>query len=755
MAMNFTFKIFLFSLILSLQAKAQFFSFSPFKNIEVRQLGEIINNPWSGSYNSGQFWPCDLNNDGENDLLVYDKNTNRVLTFIAELSNGSLVWKHNSDYEDLIPEMENWMATADFNCDGKLDLFTGTAIGIKVFKNISSNNIPVAFSLEVDGLYSQGFSGQINIQVNAYGAPAFTDVDSDGDLDILTFDFSGNTVEYHKNLSVENTGQCAGLQFEKQPCVFGLFATKPICGQIKLNTGCQGQMPARPKEHIASPERIQHLGSQLSAMDLDGDGDKDLLVGDLSCPLLNRLINGGTPQNALISSADTLFPSATGYVKINNFPSAYQMDLNFDGKNDIVVTPTYFDNASENYIVNSAKNTYAYYNQSNTQVPAFELGEKDFLQNQSIEVGDEAAPTFADIDADGDMDLFVGNFGLRNGALIQAKVSFYRNTGNQFVPKFSLENEDYLGLSGLFKKRMRPIFEDFNNDGAIDFAWISSPGGFSDSTSMDILINQSAAGQPFSFPVLNQALRFPFVFSPYDCPVFTDVDGDLKKDMLIGKFNGRIQYWKQLTEWPNLQYQSVNSNYGTLNRAPGQNANISIGDIDKDGNLDLVVGNNSGKVKIFRNFKTNTSNIFTADSTWYQNQVLNQSVFRRWGEFLSPALADLNGDTFPELAFGNLGGGISLMVNRLGANLVALEVNEPNWALFPNPGKGGEKLYWKGKSPEILQIFNAQGKQIQSWKSLTFQNEKSIVLPKVGAGIYFIKMADGNHHKTFPFQIVD
>ena len=755
--MSFILKTCLFSLFFGLSAKAQFFSFSPFKNIEVKQLGEVIQNPWSGSFNSGQFWPCDLNNDGENDLLVFDKNTNKVLAYIAELSNGSMIWKYNSDYEDLIPEMRNWMATADFNCDGKMDLFTSTAIGIKVFKNISTIPGPVAFTLEVDGLYSQGLSGQINIQVNVYGAPAFTDVDGDGDLDILTFDSNGNTVEYHKNLSIENTSQCAGLQFAKQTCVFGLFSTTLICGQIKLNTGCQGQMPAVPGGSIVSPFRVQHLGSQLSAMDLDGDGDKDLLVGDLSCPYLNRLINGGTPQNALITIADTLFPSSSSYVKLNTFPSAYQMDLNFDGKQDLVITPTYFDNKSENYIVNSAKNTYSYINQSNTQVPAFELGEKDFLQNQSIEVGEEATPVFADIDADGDMDLFVGNYGIRNGALIQSKVSFYRNTGNAFVPRFSLENDDYLTLSNLFRKRMRPLFEDFNGDGAIDFAWISSPGNASDSTSMDILINQNSAGQPCAFLPLNQAVRFPFVFSPYDCPVFTDIDGDLKKDMLIGKFSGRVQYWKQTNIWPNLQYQSVNNNYGSIARAPfSQNANISLGDVDKDGNLDLVIGSNDGKIKIYRNFKLNSGNSFPSDSTWYQNQLLNQIVFRTWGEeFLSPSLADLNGDMYPEMAFGMMGGGISLMVNQLGPNSTRVEEKEPGWALYPNPGKAGEKLFWKGKNAETLDMYNAQGKSIQSWNSMELLNEKSVVLPKVSAGIYFIKIRKGNLKQTLPIQVVE
>jgi len=755
--MNFTCKILLLSLSLSFSAGAQFFSFSPFKNIEVRRLGEIIQNPWSGSYNSGQFWPCDLNNDGENDLLVFDKNKNRVLTYIAEVSNGNMVWKYNSDYEDLIPEMEFWMASADFNCDGKMDLFTQTAIGIKVFRNISPPVGPVAFTLEVDGLYSQGFSGQINIQVNPYGAPAFTDVDSDGDMDILTFDFSGNTVEYHKNLSVENTTQCAGLQFAKQSCVFGFFATKPACGQIKLNTGCEGQMPALPGDSYVSPFRIQHIGSQLSAMDLDGDGDKDLLVGDLSCPLLNRLLNGGTPQNALFTSADTLFPSPSDYIKLHTFPSAYQMDLNFDGKNDLVVTPTYFDNAAENYTVNSAKNTYAYFNQSSTQVPVFELGEKDFLQNQSIEVGDEAVPVFADIDADGDMDLFVGNHGMRNGALIQSKVSFYRNTGTVLVPKFSLENEDYLGLSILFRKRMRPIFEDFNGDGAEDFAWISSPGSNSDSTSMDVLINQSPAGQPSVFLMLNHAVRFPFVFSAYDCPLFTDIDGDSQKDMLIGKFSGRVHYWKRSGAWPSPQYQLINNNYGNIAKAPNsQNANISLGDIDKDGNQDLVVGSNGGKIKIFRNFKLNSGNIFQADSTWYHNQILNQTVFRKWGEFLSPASEDLNGDGFPELAFGTLGGGIMLMVNRLGPNSVAIEKKQSTWELYPNPARGGEKLFWKG-GPEIekLELFNAQGKTICLWNSTDFKSEKAMVIPKVEAGIYFIKIGNKNFNKTIAIHVLN
>ena len=45
--------------------------------------GDPLALPWTGAYNSGQFWPCDMNNDGEEDLLLYDKTSGRMLVFLA------------------------------------------------------------------------------------------------------------------------------------------------------------------------------------------------------------------------------------------------------------------------------------------------------------------------------------------------------------------------------------------------------------------------------------------------------------------------------------------------------------------------------------------------------------------------------------------------------------------------------------------------------------------------------------------------
>jgi hypothetical protein len=750
--------IFFTSSFINTNLFAQNFSFSPFP-VSVSVNGNYLSNPWSGSYNSGQFWPCDINNDGQNDLLVYDKTSERVLTFLARVENGNLVWRYNPDFEDFIPPMEAWMASADFNCDGKLDLFTQTTLGIKVYKNISLIPGQAAFALEIDGLTSQGLSGQINVQVNVYGAPSFLDVDNDGDLDILNFDFSGNTVEFHKNLILENTGNCAGFQLKKDTCVFGRFATKPICGQIKLNTSCFGAKPGGspgiPTDNLA---RIQHLGSQLCALDLDNDGDKDLLVGDLGCPLLNRLVNGGTLSKALITNADTLFPNVSNYVKLNFFPSAYHLDMDFDGIKDLMVSPTYFSNVSENYLIDG-KNASHFYKNNNAGAPDFQWIGKDYFQNQGLDAGEESTPAFADADGDGDQDLWIGNLGNTQGNLVVGKIAFYRNIGTTLQPNFTWETDDYLSLSTLSRKRMRPIFQDFNGDGALDFAWISAQGTISpsipDSTRLFVLLNQNAAGQALSFPPVSQAIRYPFAFDLYDSPVWVDVNGDNMKDMLVGKYqSGRIQYWRVSGTWPNLQFSLQNGNYGNVARYPlASNANLALADVDQNGNLDLVVGDFTGNCKWFPNFLQSSGNTFLADSSWYFNQMTNQRTYRKWGLFVSPALADLNGDGFPEMAFGTLGGGIILMVNRLGPNAISDLKQEKTWAIFPNPVLNGDELKWTGPLPDKIHLYSNLGKEIMIWEEDEIFQNKKLKINHLSRGIYILSFQNSNQIQSFTLSV--
>lgn len=725
-------------------ARCQFFSFSQSSYVQVLKDGTPLSHPWTGAYNSSQFWPCDMNNDGIEDMLVFDKTSNRVLVFLAQVQGQEMVWKFAPDYIDLVPQMQSWMATADFNCDGRMDLFTQTSLGIKVFRNISGATNQAGFALEIDGLQSQGFSGTINVQVNPYGAPAITDVDGDGDLDVLAFDFSGNTVEYHQNRIKDLTGSCAGFNLKKDSCVFGRFATLPACGTIKINTGCYGQKPGPIPG--PSPERIAHIGSQLAAMDLDGDGDKDLLVGDLGCPLLNRLVNGGSPQNALITASDTLFPSASQYIKMPVFPSAYSMDVNFDGRNDLIVTPTTFSNISENNVVNTRAATHVYLDQGQGAAPIFQFLEKDFLQNQTIDLGEESMPALADVDADGDMDLVVGHRGLKNGNLLEASLYFFRNVGTSLSPRFALENTNFLNIASLSRKRIRPLFTDINGDGATDFAWVSSPSGTSDSTRLHYLLNQNDPGQPFSFPSVSSADMLNFSFSGYDCPVFFTEPGGARV-MLVGKMNGRIHRWLVSGTWPNISFTQESTNYGNILRAPfSGNANLAIGDADNDGQPDLAVGDQSGALKWYRNFLLQPGNNFAMDSLWHFNELLDQKTVRNWGPFVSPALADLNGDGYPELVLGTEGGGVEIFGNRLGPNTAKKPVAKPKWAVFPQIWDGRNPLKIIGETPEKITISDALGRPLWTHTPSGGQSEFSPTL--LSNGCYFIYLQKGNNRET-------
>ena len=55
-------------------------------------------------------------------------------------------------------------------------------------KNISKNGIP-NFLLIKNPLLSQGFSGMLNIQISGTDLPSIEDIDNDGDLDLICFNF--------------------------------------------------------------------------------------------------------------------------------------------------------------------------------------------------------------------------------------------------------------------------------------------------------------------------------------------------------------------------------------------------------------------------------------------------------------------------------------------------------------------------------------------------------------------------------------
>src|SRR5688572_23422978 len=100
----------------------------------VDQNNNAVSMPWAGGLNAAQINTLDLNGDGKQDLAVFDRTSDRVVTFL----NVNNQYQFAPEYETFFPaEITNWMLLRDYNGDGKKDIFTGDNLGIKVYTNVT------------------------------------------------------------------------------------------------------------------------------------------------------------------------------------------------------------------------------------------------------------------------------------------------------------------------------------------------------------------------------------------------------------------------------------------------------------------------------------------------------------------------------------------------------------------------------------------------------------------------------------------
>ncbi|NEU84612.1 cadherin-like domain-containing protein, partial [Nostoc sp. UIC 10630] len=106
--------------------------------------------------------------------------------------------------------------------------------------------------------------------------------------------------------------------------------------------------------------------------------------------------------------------------------------------------------------VGSQNNGIRFYRNTGTKTaPTFTPESTNFgLANEFV-----GSPAFADIDNDGDLDAFVGNF--------DGNIQFYRNTGTSAAPTFTFEATNPFGLTDV-GNISSPAFADIDGDGDVD-----------------------------------------------------------------------------------------------------------------------------------------------------------------------------------------------------------------------------------------------------------------------------------------------
>src|SRR5690606_30882408 len=210
---------------------------------------------------------------------------------------------------------------------------------------------------------------------------------------------------------------------------------------------------------------------------------------EAKCTSVYQLTNVGTNETPLFTSASQ-FP-ATNPVSILPFPSVYFEDVDFDGNKDLIASPNIF--GREFFQTNLSQSTWFYKNTGTNAQPQFTFQQRNFLQGNMIDVGDNSVPAFFDADADGDLDMFIGTY--INGN--RGTIFYFENIGTRTDPIFKFVTDNVLGLSVYNFTNIKPQFADVNGDAKTDLVFTAS-NQFGSGTNLYYVANTSSTGLNFS-----------------------------------------------------------------------------------------------------------------------------------------------------------------------------------------------------------------------------------------------------------------
>lgn len=700
-------------------------------DIPFRVDGKNLAFPLAGGLNAPQPSAVDLNNDGMLDLYVFDREGNRQLTFLNTGVLGEASYVFAPQYAANFPRLENWVLLRDYNNDGAMDIFAypdQPVGGIIVYRGFFEDNQLKFQRFEFNTAFNiiffplpNGSSTQIYVSTIDY--PAIDDLDCDGDLDIATFNIAGGYVEMYANRSVELGYGRDSLIFRfVENCWGGIYenAFSPTVEFGSAPGVCAGNFTGEDE-----PLEFRHSGSTLLTYDGDGDGDKELILGDITYNTINYLTNNGTCQEAWFTQQDTAFPSYNLSADIPVFPAAFYLDVNNDGKNDLLVAPN-SRQASESYDA-----LWFYKNVNTAQQPTFSFQRKNFLIDDMIDLGSGAHPAFVDYNADGLMDLVVGNYSyyLPLGQK-DSRLFLYENIGTASSPSFELVDDDWLGM-GQFSSAatfaFAPAFGDIDNDADLDLI-IGEQNG-----ALFFAENLAGSGNPLAFgPV--QYNNFGIDVGQASVVQIVDLDEDGISDLVIGEKNCNLNFAKGLG---NSLFDPVFPGLGNVNAcAPGYldgNAHprfLKIGDSWK-----LFLGTNGGAIKTYGNIEGNLFGTFALQETNYGNL--------KAGNQTHLDFADLDADGWLDVVVGNFSGGISIYRTDLEAVVVdtwAPELENTRITVYPNPASGAISIQLEGSDGGEKQFFlyDAAGRLLAE----TRQNDNlwQINAANFSAGIYFVQV---------------
>ena len=500
---------------------------------------------------------------------------------------------------------------ADIDGDGDSDVLTGGVGEVTLYENTGAATAP-AFAAAVVGPF-----GLPN--VGSWAAPFFADIDGDGDLDALIGESGGETS------FAENTGTATAPAFAG--ATQGAFGLATIASRVAPRFA-----------------------------DIDADGDLDAFFGHDSTDESFFQENTGS---ALAPAFGPPSAKPFGFPAVDFRPRVNLADLDGDGDLDVVFSGDVF---SGDEVGPETSEGVLLGNTGTAATPAFESPTPAERLPGFPRFSYESVPRFADIDGDGDLDVFIGEY--------QGHIWQLHNAGSPDRPRFGAGNP--FGIGAHFGRApSRAGVVDIDGDGDLD---VFLTGAYDDRVRFHE--NTGAGASPAFAPATFQPFGIVGNFA-YDDPVFVDIDDDGDPDL----FFSASQFFRNVGSASAPAFVSEPVAYGSLHPqqfvdidgdgdvdkfsfapvemeentgAPGapafgvasgdpfgltlaDAAFGNLGDLDGDGDLDALLGDESGTTWFAENTGDATVAAFSA-------AVALPFGLTELKEYALPTLIDLDGD---------------------------------------------------------------------------------------------------------------
>jgi len=369
------------------------------------------------------------------------------------------------------------------------------------------------------------------------------------------------------------------------------------------NTGSISAPVFQPGSDIFTP--VPALDAEMGVcVDLDGDGDLDLVTGGYTG--LHLFTNVGSSVSPAFERVAGFFASLVP----GSFPVPTLGDLDNDGDQDLVVGL-------------SEDGRLKFYRNSGSPFAAiFTEGESEIW----FDVGLYAYPWLCDLDGDLDLDLVVGRD--------EPELQFYRNVGSPDAWQWQANHEVFTGTAATTYWNS-PCVIDLTGDDLLDLVFGTAAGP------LTYFVNTGSLSAPV-WTINTDLFGGVIDVGGASSPFFHDFDGDGDLDLVSGSQLGDIKYYENTGTLLAPAWLADHTYFASIDHSIY--AAITIGDVNDDGLPDAIAGDLSGQLFFHRNTGTG----FAYDASVFMGIDV--------GGWSVPRLVDMDADLDLDLVVGNEAG---------------------------------------------------------------------------------------------------